>query len=233
MTKDERHAFLAENTVSLNELGGIEQWLCDTSPHLLAADVKQRSFSRFLDTLGAPGPIAFDPFKGELMMRNTTFHAEFLGSMGRSDWLWAHHNMFLNLPESRTEIVRKLCHQWSSPFAEAVCIDFGETQRLLIQHKVAATALSMGLGDAYYVANDSQVYIVKSGQIPQTEVMSDFLFATNALLTSGVSRADIELAAETLGLLVAATAPLEIEIEGSLKIWFYEDHRVSKIQGVV
>ncbi|MBW1811290.1 MAG: hypothetical protein JRJ87_24085 [Deltaproteobacteria bacterium] len=201
MNKEQLYKELAENTVSIDNLGGFGHFLDETNPYAIVADVRQRSFDRFLDGTVKPGGIRFDPFLRELEMRGRVFQAELIGSLGRSDWLWAHKNPFLKLSDEQSTVCRALADKWKSVVLGVMCVDFPGQDRMLVQHRLAGVCVGLGLGDAYYVANDSQTYVILPGQIPLTDPLTDINFAIDdALFEQRASQKNIAMALDMLAI---------------------------------
>ena len=167
MTEEQLYQKLAEETVPIDEFGGWQKFADVTSEFMVAAGVKQRRFERYLDAMGEPGGIRFDPFAQELELRGHVFRGQLLGSVGNEDWLWSHRSPFLDLSDEATSVARQVADRCSDHgFARVTCIEFPGQDRMQVAHRFAALPSGLGLADAYYIANDSQCYAITPGQIP-------------------------------------------------------------------
>lgn len=205
MNEEAREA-VAKATVTLESLGGPTVLVDQTDRYTIHAGVCQRRLQRFLDEIGPPGPLAFDPFKRFLTMRGHTFEADFVGSMGGDHWLWAWANAYLPLNEASTAVSRSVQESGMS-IATAGGIVMGDLDPMWVMHRIGGLTLGLTGADAYYVANGSQLYVVAAGQLTLDVDPMDLWGAINDALFSPPANpaAAIRFAAEQQGIACATT----------------------------
>lgn len=137
-----------------------------TQAALLAA-VKESAFQDHLDELGPPGPTRWDPMAAEVEQRGHTFQAELVGSFDGSSWLWSWANPYLSLGADCTTLARRL-RDTIGPAQDggALRTPMIETSDRALPWMMGAMALAHAGSDGLYIANSSQVYAIRSGQVP-------------------------------------------------------------------
>lgn len=196
---DAREA-VAAATVPLASLGGIEALVASTERYVLHAGVQQRRLQRFLDGIGDPGRIAFDPYARSLTLRGHHFEADFIGSMGGPHWLWAWANAYLPLTPEQTAASRRV-RATGLPLATAGGILCDGIDPMFVVHRLAALAVGASGADAYYVANHSQLYAIAAGGVETQATPMDLWGAIHDALYDPLDKplAAIGYATERLG----------------------------------
>ena len=165
---------------------------------IVSAGVAQERLRRTLDRVGVPGAVRWDPHAGELELRGRVFQAEALGSFNGSTWLWSWANDALGLPEARMAIGRQL-----RDAAERHALRLLATAEMdgdeMLAYKIGDFAVAYGYADAYYLVNQSVVYLIKRGQLDELEDRLGVLRAALQTIQAGTQRANFPLA-----LLIAA-----------------------------
>ena len=134
----------------------------------LASAVKQNRWGAHLDSLGPPGQARWDPGLCEVELRGTVFHAEQIGSFDGETWLWSWANEHLALAEANTRRARSLRDTKRDIVAFATPMIQAADERL--PYMMGALTLAYTDAEGYYIANQSQVYAILPGQVPQKRV---------------------------------------------------------------
>lgn len=135
----------------------------------LAAAVAQARLSATLDRIGPPGQTAWDPVAGTVMMRSRTFAAQQLGSFDGQSWLWSWANPHLVIPDEKTALARSLRDRAEEIGVPAFAVPMIEARDERLPYMLGAFAIAHGAGEAYYLANQSQVYMFEPGQLDRTK----------------------------------------------------------------
>jgi uncharacterized protein DUF6882 len=130
------------------------------------ADKKQARFAEILDSIGPPGMAAWDPVKGVIELRGKQFRAQMLGSFDGRSWLWSWANTYLELPEALTAYARKLRDD-SGALLAAFATPMIEDSDEQLPRVFGAIAITHGVGEAFYYANESQIYLLVPGQLDE------------------------------------------------------------------
>ena len=135
----------------------------------IAAALGQARFSAMLDRIGPPGTARWDPIAGEIELRGRTFEAQQLGSFDGNSWLWSWANPYLAIPEDKTTAARALRDRASELGIPALAVPAIAERDEHIPYIFGGIAVAHGLGEAYYIANQSQVYLVAAGQLERSK----------------------------------------------------------------
>jgi len=131
------------------------------------AEAKQTRFAEVLDKIGPPGRASWDPIGGTIMLRGRTFRAQQLGSFDGRSWLWAWANTHLNIPDEMTTLARAFrdaADKLELPaLYEPMIADSDEE----LPKMLGGIAVAHGFGEAFFYANQSQVYLVLPGQLDE------------------------------------------------------------------
>lgn len=148
------------NARSFSELpGGREGFDRAHAEIASVANAAQQRLSDDLDAIGPPGSTRWDPIKGEVELRGRVFRAEQLGSFDGASWLWSWANDHLNIPPEKTTMARRL-REKGGVFAEPM-IAADET----LPYMMGDFAIAYCGVEAYWIANQSQVYVFEPGQL--------------------------------------------------------------------
>jgi hypothetical protein len=127
-----------------------------------AAAAAQERLSMALDAIGPPGAARWDPIAGEIELRGKVLRAEQLGSFDGSSWLWSWANPHLEIPEAKTTVARRLRDSKAvAAFAEPMIQAADER----LPYMMGDFAIASSGVDGYWLADHSQVYVIKPGQL--------------------------------------------------------------------
>ncbi len=164
----------------------------------------QARLSAALDRIGPPGQMRWNPAAGELVMRGKLFAAEQLGSFDGETWLWSWANPYLEIPEAKTTIARSLRDRASTLGVAALAVPMIAAADERIPYLFGAIGLGHSDAEAYYIANQSQVYLFAPGQLgPPPAPLEALRTAIASVEASGMTTdiaAGLPLAAARLGL---------------------------------
>jgi hypothetical protein len=127
----------------------------------------QARFTAALDALGPPGMAGWDPFAGTLELRGHTFQAEQLGSFDGTSWLWSWANTYLNIPQEKTTLARALRDAADELGVPGLRTPFIADTDEELPFLLGGLAIAHGFGEAMYYANQSQIYLLRPGQLRQ------------------------------------------------------------------
>jgi hypothetical protein len=171
----------------------------------VVAALGQAQFSATLDRIGPPAQARWDPIAGEIELRGRTFEAQQLGSYDGNSWLWSWANSFLSIPEDKTAVARALCDRAAEVGIPALGVPAIAVRDETVKYMFGGVAIAHGCCEAYYIANESQVYLVAPGQLdrPKDPPIARLRAAIEAVDTAGVpcdlARA-VPFAARSLGI---------------------------------
>jgi len=134
----------------------------------LDAKKKQARLSAVLDSIGPPGMAAWDPIKGFVELRGKQFRAQMLGSFDGRSWLWSWANTYLEIPEELTAYARRMRDQ-PGPLSAALATPMIEDDDEELPYMLGSIAIAHGFGEAFYYANQSQIYLLDPGQLEDVE----------------------------------------------------------------
>lgn len=191
----------------------------------LAAALGQARLSATLDRLGEPGQARWDPIAGEVELRGRTFEAQQLGSFDGTSWLWSWANPHLAIPEAKTVLARGLRDRAAELGVPAFAVPMIDAADESLPYMLGAFAIAHGYGEAYYLANQSQVYMFVPGQLdrPSQSPIEQLRRAIDALDAAGVSYdlvRGLPLAAERLGVTVVRDDRDVIAKDGTSELRF-------------
>ena len=129
----------------------------------------QGRFSAALDLLGPPGVAAWDPVAGTIELRGHTFRAQQLGSFDGASWLWSWANRHLEIPEAKTVLARGLrdaAERLAVPALRMAMIADDDEE---LADLLGGVAIAHGFGEAFFYANQSQIYLIEPGQLDEIE----------------------------------------------------------------
>ena len=154
----------------------------------VAAALGQARFSATLDRLGQPGQARWDPVAGEIELRGRTFEAQQLGSFDGNSWLWSWANPYLKIPEDKTAFARVLRDRAKELGIAALGVPAIAARDERVPYMFGGLAIAYGAGEAYYLANQSQVYMLAPGQLdrPKDPPIARLRAAIDATLVAGV-----------------------------------------------
>jgi hypothetical protein len=129
----------------------------------------QTRFSNALDRVGPRGMATWDPIAGTIELRGRMLRAQQLGSFDGNSWLWSWANTFLNIPEDKTTFARAFrdaAEQLGVPALRTPMIKSNDEE---LGPRIGGLAIAHGFGEAFYYANESQVYLLERGQLEDLE----------------------------------------------------------------
>jgi hypothetical protein len=147
--------------------GGREAFDAAHAEVAVLAQVLQQRFAAALDRIGPPGAASWDPHAAQIALRKRTFSAQQLGSFDGESWLWSWANPHLALPEDKTTVARALRDRAAELRIPALSESMLLAADEQLPYMLGDLAIGHGLGEAYYLANQSQVYVVAPGQLPR------------------------------------------------------------------
>ena len=135
----------------------------------IAAALAQAQFSATLDRIGPPGQARWDPIAGEIELRGRTFEAQQLGSFDGASWLWSWANPYLAIPDAKLTMARGLAERAGELGIAALAVPGIAARDETIPYAFGAIAIAHGACEAYYLANQSQVYMIAPGQLDRVK----------------------------------------------------------------
>lgn len=162
------------------------------------ADQRQHRLAAALDELGPPGMAAWDPFQGFVELRGRRFDAQMLGSFDGRTWLWSWANPHLQIPAPLTAYargLRDLAPRVSPALAAAMIADDDEGLPAMF----GALAIAHGFGEAFYCANESQIYLLAPAQLDALLVAAGARLTRYATCFSRTRRTLAEVVAHLRG----------------------------------
>jgi hypothetical protein len=154
----------------------------------VVAALGQARFSATLDRIGPPGQARWDPIAGEIELRGRTFEAQQLGSYDGNSWLWSWANPYLSIPEDKTAVARALRDRAAEVGIAALGVPAIAVRDESVKYMLGGIAIAHGCCEAYYIANESQVYLLAPGQLdrPKDPPIARLRAAIDAVDTAGV-----------------------------------------------
>jgi len=182
--------------------GGREAFDAACAELSIAAALGQNWLAEALDRIGPPGQARWDPIVGQIELRERTFEAQQLGSFDGQSWLWSWANPHLEIPEEQTTVARALRDRAKD--IPALAVPSIATADEGFKYIVGGIAVALGLGDAYWIANQSQVYLLAPGQLgrPKDAPLDRLRAARDAVAAEAVPcdlRRALPFAAKKLG----------------------------------
>ena len=126
---------------------------------------RQLRLGRRLDVIGMPGAVSWNPQLAEIVLRGRTFRAQLLGSFDGASWLWSWANSHLGLDEERTAFARGLRDAAARLGLDALATEMIADDDEGLPAMLGDLAIAHGFGEAYWIANASQVYLFEPGQL--------------------------------------------------------------------
>ncbi len=133
------------------------------------ASAMQARLVAVLDTLGPAGAAAWDPIAGTLELRGRRFRAQQLGSFDGESWLWSWANPHLAIPEAKTTFARGLRDAAGRLGTAALGTAMIADADAELPHLLGSLAIAHGFGEGFFLANESQIYLIEPGQLAEIE----------------------------------------------------------------
>lgn len=138
----------------------------------LVAAVKQGRFAKHLASLGPPGEAAWDPIEGYVRLRGCRFEAQQVGSFDGRSWLWSWANRRLHIPEPKISIACSLRDGVDVAAFREPSIAAADER---MPYMMAGFALAHSDAAGFFVANESQVYVVDAASVARAPYTIDEL----------------------------------------------------------